>query len=116
MEEDIIITTSTLDDFLKENGFEGELSNKEKLDILNRMLSKYREDLDWTDFKYSAIPEENRTKDLKKEYANKVNNLDIKILNIKGYRFNLKCEIKAERKQKRKESFQKVIGVFKKNK
>ena len=116
MEEDVMITTLTLDDFLKENGFEGELSNKEKMGILNHMLTKYEEDLEWTDFKYSAIPKENITKDLEKEYANKVTNLDIKIMNIKGYCFNLKYEIKLERKEKRKQAFQKVFGVFKGNK
>lgn len=112
MEENTVLP---LEIFLKEYGIniEGlELTNKEKLEIVKNIFVKLKTDRDWEDYKHSQKTAEEKTEKVKNEYVNNINNLDIKIMNTIHYRIMLKVLIKEERKLKRKQSFQKVLGVF----
>jgi len=114
MEEDTMLP---LEEFLKEYDInvEGlELTSKEKLEMVKKVIFKLRVDRDWEDLVYSKKPQDEKNVDTRNEYVNKINNLDIRIMNATGYGLMLKAIIKEERKLKRKESFQKVMSVFKK--
>ena len=114
MEDNVMLT---LEEYLKEydiNIEEMELTNKEKLEIVKNLFIKLKADRDWEDYKHSQKTEEEKTEEEKQEYVNKISNLDVRIINANYYRIVLKAIIKEERKLKRKQVLQKVIGVFKK--
>jgi len=113
MEENAMLP---LDEFLKIYGFEGEFTEKEKFQILGRIIDYHEVDKDWEDLKYSKIPDTDKTSHMKDEYASTIRNLDIKIMNAKRYYYILDAKFKKERKLKRKQVFQKVLGKFKINK
>lgn len=111
MEENTMLE---LDELLKEYGFEEELSDKEKYYVLGKIIERHNVDKDCEDFKYSKMPEESKTDEIKSNYASTIMNLDVKIINAKIYYYALDAKFKEERKLKRKETFKNMIKVFKK--
>ena len=105
------ITDLKVDNFLKENGFDSEnLTLKQKKRILKNILFINDVDRDYLDLKH----EHNPNSESRDEYVTKVQNLDIKKIEIIGNMLIVTKLQKENRKLKRKETFQKVMTIFKK--
>ena len=104
-----------IDEFLKKYDIDSStLTNKEKLKILKDIKFGYRVDKDYEENNYSKIPEDAKTQEIKNEYLNTVSNLEYDLINVQWYILMAKYLCREERKLKRKQVLQKVIGVFKK--
>lgn len=99
-----------LDEFLKEQGFENNLSNKEKLKILKQIIFTVGVDKDLEELRFVK----NEGKETAEEYFNKINNLELTQMEAQGYIMVIKQLERKNRKLKRKEAFQKVKSLFKK--
>lgn len=99
-----------LDEFLKEQGFENNLSNKEKLKILKQIIFTVGVDKDLEELRFVK----NEGKETAEEYFNKINNLELTQMQAQGYIMVIKQLERKNRKLKRKEAFQKVKSLFKK--
>lgn len=107
MKEDKLLV---LDEFLKEQGFENNLSNKEKLKILKQIIFTVGVDKDLEELRFVK----NEGKETAEEYFNKINNLELTQMEAQGYIMVIKQLERKNRKLKRKEAFQKVKSLFKK--
>lgn len=103
----------TLEEYLKSYGVEGDLTDKEKKYFLSRIIDSHHVDKDIVEFKYSKIPDDSITEEIRDEFINTIKNLDIKIIQARGYYYILNAKIKEERQLNRKETFQKVLSKFK---
>ena len=78
MKEDKLLV---LDEFLKEQGFENNLSNKEKLKILKQIIFTVGVDKDLEELRFVK----NEGKETAEEYFNKINNLELTQMQAQGY-------------------------------
>lgn len=99
-----------LDEFLKEQGFENNLSNKEKLKILKQIIFTVGVDKDLEELRFVK----NEGKETAEEYFNKINNLELTQMQAQGYIMVIKQLERKNRKLKRNEAIQKVKSIFKK--
>lgn len=99
-----------LDEFLKEQGFENNLSNKEKLKILKQIIFTVGVDKDLEELRFVK----NEGKETAEEYFNKINNLELTQMQAQGYIMVIKQLERKKRKLKRNEAIQKVKSIFKK--
>lgn len=107
----------TLKEYLDEYNVNIEhLTDKEIITVLNRIVFFHKIDKDWEELIFSKIPEDTKTIEKKDEYVNKIHNLDIRIISALEYKEIIKMKIKQDKKQKRKDNFQKVLSIFKKTK
>ena len=107
MKEDKLLV---LDEFLKEQGFENNLSNKEKLKILKQIIFTVGVDKDLEELRFVK----NEGKETAEEYFNKINNLELTQMQAQGYIMVIKQLERKKRKLKRNEAIQKVKSIFKK--
>lgn len=107
MKEDKLLV---LDEFLKEQGFENNLSNKEKLKILKQIIFTVGVDKDLEELRFVK----NEGKETAEEYFNKINNLELTQMQAQGYIMVIKQLERKNRKLKRNEAIQKVKSIFKK--
>ena len=107
MKEDKLLV---LDEFLKEQGFENNLSNKEKLKILKQIIFTVGVDKDLEELRFVK----NEGKETAEEYFNKINNLELTQMQAQGYIMVIKQLERKKRKLKRNEAIQKVKSLFKK--
>ncbi len=113
MEEQLL----KLKEYLKDYTVDVEsLTDKELLQILKRMIFNYKVDKDWEELLYTKMPENGKTEEAKLAYTEKMQNLDVKIVKAMSYKEFIKFKINRDKKQKRKETFQKVLSKFKKTK
>lgn len=101
---------SVLDEFLKEQGFENNLSNKEKLKILKQIIFTIGVDKDLEELRFVK----NEGKETPAEYFNKINNLELTQMQVQGYIIEIKQLERKKHKLKRKATIQKVMTIFKK--
>jgi len=87
-----------------------ELNLSEKLQLLRKIISHHKVDKDLEDLKFSKTPAEEKTPEVKSEFVSRINNLDVRIINAVGYIAQINAIQKAERKLKRKKTFQKIFG------
>ena len=99
-----------LDECLKEQGFENNLSNKEKLKILKQIIFTVGVDKDLEELRFVK----NEGKETAEEYFNKINNLELTQMQAQGYIMVIKQLERKKRKLKRNEAIQKVKSIFKK--
>ena len=101
----------SVEEFLKTYGFEQEnLNDKEKVKALKQIILSAAVDKDCEEDRYTK----NIDSQTRNEYVSKIHNLTLLQMQAQHHIFKIKRIQKEQRRLKRKEGFEKVIGVFKK--
>lgn len=108
-------TMMSLEEFFEKYNLDAKvLTDKEQLKALKDIVFYNSVDKELEEMRYSKIPQENKTKELTEEHLNRIHNFELNEMNAQKNIILIKVIRKEKRKLKRKESFQKVIKIFKK--
>ncbi len=98
-----------LEKYLKENGVkEVPSTNKEKLEILKKIVFNSKVDIDIADLKNSNNREKGITDNT---YVDKIQNLEVNVYNGLYYISNVRGIVREERKLERKAKIKKFFGL-----
>ena len=98
-----------LTDYLKKNGIEEiPTSNKEKLELLKKIVFHSRVDIDFTDLKHSKEVAKGIKDD---NYINNIHNLEINVYHGLYYISNVKGIIREEKKLERRAKIKKIFKL-----